>query len=172
VNRTLKAALKIFHHNSQTTWDEDLHWLGMAFNTTIHDSHNITPDKLFLGRELRDLLQVCWNLTIFNDDGKGKDLKLFWAKAYSNLLQAKERIALRYNLDRMPHQYCIGDAVMYRLHLVSSKVHNVMATLLLKWLPPLTVAKFVRPNVVLSANPETGVTVRRAHVSQLKAYAD
>jgi len=34
----------------------------------------------------------------------------------------------------------------------------------------MVVAKILRPNVVLLANPETGVIVRRAHVSQLKAY--
>jgi hypothetical protein len=49
VNQNLKSALKIFHHNSQDTWDEDLPWLSVAFNTAVHDSTNCTPDKLFLG---------------------------------------------------------------------------------------------------------------------------
>jgi transposase InsO family protein len=35
VNRNLKAAFKIFHHNSQDAWDEDLPWLSVAFNTAI-----------------------------------------------------------------------------------------------------------------------------------------
>jgi len=34
----------------------------------------------------------------------------------------------------------------------------------------MVTAKIVRPNVVLLANPETGVIVRRAHVSQLKTF--
>ena len=34
----------------------------------------------------------------------------------------------------------------------------------------MVVAKILRPNMVLLANPETGVIVRRAHVSQLEAY--
>jgi hypothetical protein len=171
VNRNLKAALKIFHHNSQDTWDDDLPWMGLAFNSAVHDSHKSTPDKLFLGRELRDPLQVRWNLTTLNVDGGGDELKSFWAKAYSNLVQAKKRTALWYNLNCKPHRFDVGDMVMYRLNLVSSKARNVSAKLLLKWSHPVTVAKFVRPNVVLLANPETGVVVRRAHVSQLKAYA-
>jgi len=52
VNRNPKSALKIFHHASQSAWDEDMPWLGLAFNTAIHDSTKCTPDKLFLGREL------------------------------------------------------------------------------------------------------------------------
>jgi hypothetical protein len=63
--------------------------MGLAFNSAVHDSHKDTPDKLFLGRELRDHLQVRWNLTTLNVDGEGDELKSFWAKAYSNLVQAK-----------------------------------------------------------------------------------
>jgi len=37
---------------NQTTWDEDLPWLSLAFNTAVHASTKSTPDKLFLGREL------------------------------------------------------------------------------------------------------------------------
>ena len=58
VNRNLKSALKIFHHASQSAWDEDLPWLGLAFNTAVHESTKCTPDKLFLGRELKCPLSV------------------------------------------------------------------------------------------------------------------
>ena len=60
--------------------------------------------------------------------------------------------------------------VVYRKNLVSSEAQGISAKLLLRWSKPMVVAKFLRPNVVLLANPETGVIVRRAHVSQLKAY--
>jgi transposase InsO family protein len=63
VNRNLKAAFKIFHHNSQRTWDENLVWLSLAFNTAVHESHKNTPDVLFLGWKLNCPLQVRWNLT-------------------------------------------------------------------------------------------------------------
>jgi len=39
---------------------------------------------------------------------------------------------------------------------------------LLRWSRPSNIGKFVRHNVVLLANPDTGVIIRRAHVSQLK----
>jgi hypothetical protein len=38
----------------------------------------------------------------------------------------------------------------------------------LSWSEPTVIVKEVRPNVVLLAHPDTGVIVRRAHVSQLK----
>ena len=57
VNRNLKSALKIFHHNSQNLWEEDLPWLGFAFNTASHESTKATPDLLFLGREIKSPLE-------------------------------------------------------------------------------------------------------------------
>jgi len=56
VNRNLKSALMIFHHESQATWYEDLPWLSLVLNTDVHDSTKYTPDKLFLGRELKSPL--------------------------------------------------------------------------------------------------------------------
>ena len=44
LNRNLKAALKIFHHESQNTWDVNVPWLGLAFNTAVHGSTRYTRD--------------------------------------------------------------------------------------------------------------------------------
>jgi hypothetical protein len=53
VMRNLKAALQIFHHQSQFNWDEDLHLLNFAFNNAHHESTQTAPSLVFLGRELR-----------------------------------------------------------------------------------------------------------------------
>jgi hypothetical protein len=170
VNRNLKSALKIFHHESQTEWDADLPWISMAFNTAIHESTKCTPRRLFLGREMKCPLDMRWNLSLENADDTGKANQAFWTQALRNLKLACRRVARRYNRDRKPHQYQVGDTVMYRLNLVSSKGRNISAKLPLRWSRPVVVARIVRPNVVLLADPDTGVVVRRAHVSQLKPY--
>jgi len=59
---------------------------------------------------------------------------------------------------------------MYKKHLVSSKAQNISGKLLLRWSEPLVIAKIVNSNNVFLANPSTGVIVRKAHVTQLKAY--
>jgi hypothetical protein len=56
------------------------------------------------------------------------------------------------------------------LNLTSSKAQNISAKLLLKWSKPVVIARIVRPNVILWANPDTGVIIIRAHVSQLKPF--
>jgi hypothetical protein len=60
--------------------------------------------------------------------------------------------------------------VVYRIRTSSNKANEVSAKLLLRLSEPVATARIVRPNVVLLANPETGVIVRRSHVSQLKKY--
>ena len=170
VNRNLKSALKIFHSHSQNKWDEDLPLLSVGFNTAIHESSGFTPDKLFLGREIKSPLLSRWDLS--SDDGNVQSLtsQSFWADAYANLRAARARVANRYNANRTPHAYKVGDLVMYRKNLVSSKAQNVSSKLLMRWSDPLVIAKFVATNTLLLANPDTGVIVRRAHVSQLKPY--
>jgi len=54
VNRKLKSALKIYHHESQNLWDDNLPWLGLAFNTAVHESTCSTPDFFFGGGGARD----------------------------------------------------------------------------------------------------------------------
>jgi hypothetical protein len=171
VNRNLKSALKIFHHESQSSWDEDLPLLSMAFNTAIHKTTRCTTDKLFLGRELNCPLIIRWDLSSQNINGTESEIRAFWVQSYRNLKSANKKVARRYDLKQKPHQYRVGDMVLYRLNLRSSKAQNISAKLLLRWSTPMVIAKFVRPNVVLLVNPDTGVITRRAHVTQLKAYA-
>jgi len=85
-------------------------------------------------------------------------------------MHARIKVALRYDVNRKPHQFQVDDTVVYRMNLASSKVQNISAKLLLRWSKSMVIVYIVRPNVVLLANPETGVIGRRAHVSQLKAF--
>ena len=94
----------------------------------------------------------------------------FWTQAYENLKRPRSKFALSYDANRKPHQYSVGDTVVYRLYVVSSKAQNISAKLAMRWSRPVLIAKVVGPNSVLLANPDTGVVVRRAHVSQLKPF--
>ena len=160
--------LRIFHNECQTRWDEDLPWLSMAFNTAMYESNKSTSDVFFPGRELMCPLSVRWDLSPVSEDALREAGQSFWSRACANLMQARNNEAKRYNASRRPHSYQVGDMVVYHLNAISSKARNISAKLSLKWFELVVVAKTLRPNVVLLANPDTGVIVRRAHVSQLK----
>jgi hypothetical protein len=170
VNRNLKAPLKIFCHAAHNTWDVELPWLSLAFNTAVHESTGVTPDKIFLGRELMSPLDVVWDLTDKEMATSAGDNQIFWEQALQNLKKARNKVARRYDANRLPSTHQVGDMVMYKLRLGSSKVAQRSAKIQLKWSKPAIIARMVRPNVALLANPETGVVIRRAHVGQLKPY--
>jgi hypothetical protein len=68
----------------------------------------------------------------------------------------------------------IGDLVLVRLYPLSSKVQKRSAKLENKWSAPLMIAKdrqFLSAVTVQLPNPDTGVMVRKAHVSQLEIFS-
>jgi hypothetical protein len=84
--------LKIFHHQAQSTWDEDLPYLAFAFNTALHDSTQTTPDLLFLGREIKSLLGSHWDLPL-EVDVKSTAGQSLWARVCQNLKSACRKVA-------------------------------------------------------------------------------
>ena len=165
VNRNFKSALKTFHHSSQKIWDEDLPWISTVFNTATHDSTQATPDALFLGR---CPLGVRWDLTPVYSGQAGRVDRDFWARAYQNLKLANRKVARKYNRGREPHSFGVEETVRYRWKSASSKAREVSAKMSLRLSELTVIVNEVRPNVVLLAHPDTGVIIRRAHVSQLK----
>jgi hypothetical protein len=171
VMRNLKAALKIFHNQSQRAWDEKLHFLAFAFNSACHESTKMCPSKLFLGRELNTPLENVWNLTEVHVASEEERTK-FWTEAIRNLRMAKNRVAERYNVGRKETPYKVGDLVLCQRKVLSSKGKGISQKLELKWSAPMVIERFLKPTVVQLAMPESGVIVRKAHVSQLKPYKE
>jgi hypothetical protein len=170
VNCNLKSALKIFHHESQSKWDAYLPWLALSFNTAVHESTKNIPDKLCLGRELRCPLPVRWDLSPEGFDNAGDSNQLYRTHPYKNSKLARSKVTSRYNANRRPHRYEVGDTVVFRLNVVSSKAQNISAKMLMRWSKPMVVSKLVGHNTIFLVSPDTGVIGGRAHVSQVKAY--
>jgi hypothetical protein len=111
-----------------------------------------------------------WDLSSINEAGKTETNQSFWTRAYANLKAARDKVARRYNANRKPHSYKEGDLVMFKRNSVSSKAQNITSKLLMRWSEPVIIAKIINTNNMLLVNPDTGVIIRRAHVSQLKPY--
>jgi hypothetical protein len=87
-----------------------------------------------------------------------------------NLNKARDRVAKRYDALRSEAVFKVGDLVLVKLHPQSSKALRRSAKLENRWSEPLLIAKFLTRITVQLANPDTGVLVRKAHVSQLKRF--
>jgi hypothetical protein len=86
------------------------------------------------------------------------------------LRKASDRVARRYNAGRRQAHFRVGDLVLVRLHPLSSRSQQRSAKLVYRWSVPLKIAGFVSPVTVLLANPNTGIIIKKAHVSQLKRH--
>ncbi|PNF27382.1 hypothetical protein B7P43_G17495, partial [Cryptotermes secundus] len=98
------------------------------------------------------------------------DMQVYWGTALQNLGKARNRVARRYNVLRREAEFQVGDLVLVRLHPQSSKVHKRSAKISMRWSDPMVISKYITDVTVLLANPNTGVILRKAHVSQLKKY--
>jgi hypothetical protein len=78
-------------------------------------------------------------------DGSGEVSQSFWLRAYANFIQARSKVASRYNASRRHHSYQVCAMVVYRLDVISSKARNISAKLSLKWSKPVVLAKILRP---------------------------
>jgi hypothetical protein len=87
----------------------------------------------------------------------------FWETALGNVRKAHAKVAGRYD-----PEFRVGDLVLVRVYPFSSKSRQRSAKLDYKWSIPLKIARFVSPVTVQLANLDTGVIIRKAHVSQLK----
>ena len=113
-------------------------------------------------------LAVRWYLSPVNSVGvEGGDPR-FWKDVYISLKKASRRVAQRYNQGLKVHNFRVGDTVIYRLTLISSKARDRSAKIMLRLSKPCTMAEEIRPNLVLLVDPNTGIVVRRANISQLK----
>jgi hypothetical protein len=52
--------------------------------------------------------------------------------------------------------YQVGDMVLYRIRLASSKASDISSTLLLRWSKPIILAKATWPNISVTSEPQEG----------------
>jgi hypothetical protein len=81
---------------------------------------------------------------------------------YSKLLSLVERRYSTYEKE------CL--ALVCQMKTLSSKGKGMSQKLELKWSKPMVIVKFSKPNVVQLAVAESGISARKAHVSQIKKY--
>ena len=77
-------------------------------------------------------------------------------------------MAKRYNRNRAPAIFTVGDLVFYRNHPVRHAGRNVTAKLFHRWKGPFKIEKIATPLTVRLVDSTSSKLVTRAHVSLLK----
>jgi hypothetical protein len=80
-----------------------------------------------------------------------REREKFWGQAIRNLRIAWDRVTRRYNEARREPRFRIGDTVVYRRHVLSSREKGISQKFELRWSRPMVIVKYLAPNVVLLA---------------------
>jgi hypothetical protein len=142
----------------------------MACNTAWHESTGATPAYLFFGRELEDPLSLKWELYDQDFQQRPDESSRYWKRALKQLKSARDRAANRYDMGTKDMNFKVGDLVLCKSHALSSEAKKYSAKHSNKWSSPSLIARFLTGVTVQLANPETGLIVKKAHVSHLKRY--
>lgn len=169
-NRNLKSALIAYHAENQTSWDQNLSWLQLAFNTATHEGHKHVPFQLMFGFKPNNPLSNIWKINDLLPSSTEVDVRRTWAAAKRNLLRSHERVKRRYNVGRKDNPFSIGQLVYCLAHPTSSAVDKRAGKLCYRWTGPHRISRFLSPVTALLTDPTSGERFRKAHISHLKAF--
>ena len=174
VNRTLKTMIKQYIDTSQKTWDKYLGETTFAYNTAIHDSTGYSPAYLNFGRELMvpgSLNQEVQRRTRSSLNDRIKRMNEALELAKIEMARAFQRQQRNFNLRRRDWQPSIGESVLKKQNVLSSKIDDRNAKLCEKFIGPFVVVKKISP-VIFNLQSEDGIITERIHVKDLKPFIE
>jgi len=74
----------------------------------------------------------------------------------------------RYNQNRQPNPFKVGDLVYYKNHPISHVGKRVAAKLMPRYKGPFKIDSFLTPVTVRLVHPVSGIFITRAHLSLIK----
>ena len=154
VNRLVKTCiasyLKPELRKGHRKWDENLHFIANAINTSIHEVTGYTPHELVFGEEWKGHGSLCGLHIPDNhlpDFDRGsisrKQLADVRQDVVRKLSAAYAKNAKYYNLRRRPCEYNIGQEVYRKTHEQSKKIDYFTKKLAPKFIGPLKIKKRV-----------------------------
>jgi hypothetical protein len=168
-NRNLRSALIAYHGDAHSTWDENLTWLQLAFNTAKHEATQATPFEIIFPFRVGTPLLHQWGIQeLIPGKCSPQEIRRLWSRVKSSLFRSHQIAANRYNRGRDPQPFKVGDLVYCRNHPLSRAAHKVSAKLSLRWRGPFRIDRFLTPVTARLIDPVKSTYVTRAHLSQLK----
>lgn len=181
VNRVVEAAIRSYlKETDHCCWDQEIHKIGFALRTAVHEATGFSPSMLNFGRYVpsrgsfygkidatKDLDLTNTNREeYFSEMDKLPDL---YHDVRRRLAEAYSRNAKSYNLRKRPAEsYHVGDKVWRKNYVLSKGSENFAAKLAPKFVL-CTVRKVISPLVYQLIGPD-GKDVGKYHVKDLKPY--
>jgi transposase InsO family protein len=168
-NRNLRAALIAYHGHDHVTWNQNLSWLQLTFETAKHESTKATPFEVIFPFRAGSPLMNRWSIHgLLPEMVNVRQLRRRWNQVRQSLRRAQQWVAYRYNRGRIPTPFKVGDLVYYQSHPISHGAQDFSAKLAPRWKGPYKIERWLTPVTARIVNPCNDQFVTRAHVSLLK----
>lgn len=170
INKQLKIALRIYHHANQVKWDTKLHLFQQAFNSGYHSAINTNPNSLMFQYQVQGSLENYWNLSELLENTDNITSEQRWQAAITSLKNSHLSRAKKYNQNRKPNMYKVGDTVTMLNHSVSKKVDKISKKLNNIYEGPYIIVHFSTPVTAVLQSVNNKSKFNSAHISHLKPY--
>lgn len=172
--KTIKFCLAHVVNEEHTDWDESLHFIQMAMNSSWHASTNSSPAKLFYGREMMTPTRMLLPGPPTSPVKEGeypemmeKRMQKIWQAARERMKIAKEAQKYYYDLKVVPSNIDVGDRV-YK-HSPRGKLGRA-TKLLHHWIGPYIVTKVNETNAWIRPMSKPHEESDCVHLNRLKKY--
>jgi transposase InsO family protein len=143
LNKNLIATLIAYHSDTHNTWDHNLPWLQLAFNTADYKSTKSTPFAVIFPFRSGSPLLNRWKINeLLPEKCNQLVLRERWNSVRQNLLKSRDLVERRYNQNRVPHTFRVGDLVFCKNHPVSRAGRGEAAKLMPRFRGPYKIATF------------------------------
>lgn len=179
VNRVLKTMIRSYINKDHREWDTQLHKLGYALRTAVHEVTGYTPAYLNFGREVYLSGKMHHlNKDITDNDpiefaareslaSHVKEVQKLCSEIQAKLSKAYDSSAARYNLRRRPISLDVGQVVWKRNKQLSDAAGYFQAKLAPKFVKCRVVRK-ISTNVYELSDFENGRSLGSWHVKDIK----
>jgi hypothetical protein len=119
-NRNLRSVLLACHAESQNTWDVNLDWLQLAFNTASYESRGKTPFEIIFPFRAGVPLLNNWGIQhLLPAKCSARKLRLVWDDVRRSLRRSHQKMEKRHKKGRLVNEYRVDDVAWLKTHNIS-----------------------------------------------------
>ena len=174
IQRTIEDMLSKYIQSNQRNWDELLPLILMAYRSSKHESTNMTPNMMMLGREIDLPVDLIYpppptEAKQPNDEyviELQNRMKMVHEMARESLLKAGQKQKWLYDRRVSKHKYNVGDAVWLRLYI---KPRGLSKKLQLRWEGPFKIINKLS-DLTYKVQKHKNATFKIVHFNRLKPY--
>jgi hypothetical protein len=130
-NKNLRSALIAYYCDTHDSWEQQLHWLQLAFHMAEHEFTETSPFSVIFPFQPWSPLLNRWKIQeLLSEKCNKRELKQKWLTVRQNLYSSRDKVEARYNNNRLPNPFQVQYLVYYKYRPISHAGNKIAAKLM------------------------------------------